>query len=63
MSKDQLQDFEARVKDPDAIDPALISLQHKAIKDLQAARKLGRKTDMEDALAVAKELDALRLVL
>lgn len=56
----RLLDGLVRIEDPD---PALIPLQNKALDDLRAARNLGRKTDVEDALAVALELDALKLVL
>lgn len=56
------KEFEIRAN-PDIPDPELIPLQNRALDSLREARKLGKKTDILDSLAVAQELDALRLVL
>lgn len=56
----QILDHLAKVEDPD---PALIPLQYDAIKLLQDRRKNGTQEEIDNALDVAQELGALRLVL
>jgi len=56
----QTLDRLARVEDPD---PALIPIQKEAITALMDARKWGTQEEIDNALDVAQELGALRLVL
>jgi DNA replication protein DnaD len=57
MSPAELQMLERQV-DPDRFDPEIVFLQNKAMKDLEAAKRLGVKTDIRYCEAVADELGA-----